>query len=157
MQCIRGKKNKANTCLRINLCSLLGELQLWLNNTPVPCICMCENPSAWVGFTCGGQSPLRRMHSSASEKQIGRNWIHSLFGQLHRGVHAPLPSLALIYQCISPSAAWCWAGRISRTFYCIQPVGGAFLSTSKTSVSTFCLKSLCKMAVILWTPCKALV
>lgn len=92
MQCIRGKKNKADTGLRINLCSLLGELQLWINNTPAPCICMCENPSAWVGFTCGGQSPLRRVHSSASEKQIARHWIHSLFGQLH-GASCPTPKL----------------------------------------------------------------
>lgn len=92
MLCIREKKNKANTCLRINLSSLLGELQLWLNNTPVPCICMCEN-LAWVGFTCRGQSPLRRMHSSASEKQIGRIWKQSLFGQLHGGASCPTPKL----------------------------------------------------------------
>lgn len=43
MLCVKGKKNKASTCLRINLSSLLGELKLQLSKMPVLCVCMCEN------------------------------------------------------------------------------------------------------------------
>lgn len=156
MLCITGKKNKANTCLRINLISLWGELLLWLNNMPI-CTKMknlCENPSVWVGFPCRGQSPLMRMPSSASEKQISRVWIQSLFHQLHGGDSCPTPKFSSNLG-ISPSATWCWAGRISRTFCCSQLAEG-FLPTSKTSVCALCLKALCKIAGILQTPCKAL-
>lgn len=34
-----------------------GRLQLWLNKMHMTWICMCGNPSAWVGFVCWGESP----------------------------------------------------------------------------------------------------
>lgn len=119
---------------------------------------MCENPLAWVRFTCRGQSPLRGMHSSASEKQIGGIWIQSqsLFGQLHGGTSCPTPKF-------SPNLS----AHLSCNLMLSREDLKDFLLYSACRrrfplhlqnfclYFTFCLKSLCKIAGILQTPHKA--
>lgn len=104
---------KINTSV---VCS--GRLQLWLNKVHMTWICMCGNPSAWVGFVCWGQSPLLSDAQpgirAANRQDLDivlpwsagwRGFTPSLWAQLQSVGSSP------------PPAASCWRGRISRAFY----------------------------------------
>lgn len=133
-----------------------GELQLRLSESAHDLNLYVWKPLSlsWVCLLRTDSFPEWCTDWHQSGKQAGFRYSSSSVSWME-GLHLPLVS----------SAPICWFNLSScylvlrrgelKGFLFIQPAGRGFLSTSKTSVSTFCLETLCGIAGILQTPCKA--
>lgn len=120
-----------------------GELQLRLSEIAHDLNLYVWKPLclSWVRLLRTESFPERCTDGHRSGKQAGFGYSSSSVSWME-GLHLPLVSSAPICWFILSSCYLVLRRGELKGFLFIQPAGKGFLSTSKTSISTFCLESL---------------